>query len=103
LQPFGERRRERRLAHDAVQDADAGDSRLHGREKRGRVLLQAQRRRGAGVLAGARLEQAAARRDHGDLGHGEGAIQEDEYTEDRSVHAFTLRMLPPAALADDSS
>lgn len=93
----GERRCERRLAHDAVHDADAGDPGLHRRKESRRVLLQPQRGRRTGVLAGLRLQQAAARRDHRDLGHGECAVQDNQHTEDRSVHAFTHERLRPAA------
>ena len=40
VQPARERRRERGVADDAVQDADRGDADLHHREQLGRVVVQ---------------------------------------------------------------
>src|SRR6188768_1045249 len=48
-QPGGEPGRERRLADDAVQQADRGDADLHDREPLGRVVVQRERMAGARV------------------------------------------------------
>ena len=60
-QPVGERRRERRFADDAVQDADAGNADLDGREIRRRIFLCAQRG-GRARVGGLRLQARRARR-----------------------------------------
>jgi hypothetical protein len=87
LQPFRQRARERRLADDAVEHADRGDADLDGGEELGRVVVQFQRRRGAG-LAGLdhHLQARLAARRQRHLRHGKPAVQQDQEQEKRGVH-----------------
>jgi hypothetical protein len=81
-QPGGERGGERRLADDAVQDADRRDADLHGRQPLRRVLVQRERSLRAG-LAGLvhHLQPRLARGGERHLGHGEEAVEQDQYNQ----------------------
>ena len=70
-------------AEGAGDDADQGDADLHRREHAAGVARERQRQAGAAAaLARQRLQPGRSRRDHGDLGHGEEAVQQHQRQND---------------------
>ncbi len=70
----------------AVEDRDEGDADLRRRQEAGRVLGQRQRRRRTGPAGGGEPAQPRPpRRDDGELGHAEKAVERDQREHDNGI------------------
>ena len=73
-------------AEGARDDADQGDADLHRREHAAGIARERQRQaRAAAALARQPLQPGRPRRDHGDLGHGEEAVQQHQRQNDEDL------------------
>ena len=88
MQPARERLGERRVADDAVEDADRGDADLHHREELGRVVVQVHRGLRARV-AGLHhhLQPRFAARGQRHLRHREQGVEQNQEDQKGNVHA----------------
>ena len=89
MQPAGDHGAERRITHDAVEQADRGDAHLHGRQEIGRMLHKGQGGCGARLVGGGQGIQpclAAGGKRH--FRHGKQAVEHGQEQNQEQVHGM---------------